>query len=96
MVSQQKLKALEDTLARASSLAEEHGYAVREAEEAFMNAFGAVVPEEMGICSGAFASSEEEVGGLFNNFVNHSENLSSGNTVKDLVSDMVKLMGKKR
>ena len=87
--SKKNLKALERALTRAAELSLRHADAVQAAEKAFEKAFGEEVPEE---AFSGFVSSKEEVGSLFNNFVNYSENMSEAGTEEGLVLRMQELM----
>lgn len=94
MVSKVQLKNLEAVLNRAAMASIAHSDAVRAAEVAFVLAFGVDVPEESFSISGGDA--KNEVGALFNSFVNYAENMSGpNNDVADLVQKMKKLMREK-
>lgn len=90
MASKKNLKALEMALERAAALSIQHGDAVQDAVAAFEKAFKQEVPEEcFSICGG---DSKNMAGSLFNDFVNHGENLSGQEGVEGLVLEMQKLM----
>lgn len=92
MVTKKQLKKLERALEKAANLGAAHANAVRDAEHVFEEVFGEDVPEES--YSIVSNSPAEEVGSLFNNFVNHSENMSGTDTVAGLVQKMADLMSK--
>jgi hypothetical protein len=93
MVDKSHTKSLEVALARAANLSNRHADAVRAAGRAFETVFGVEVPEESYELSGG--NSQNQVGSLFNNFVNHGENMSETDTVSGLVQTMKKLMEEK-
>ena len=86
-----QLKRLERALDRAAKLSNLHAEAVKVAENVFAETFGVVVPEELG--RGAFPTSKENVGSLFNDIANHGENMAGDNvTTAFLVERMAELM----
>lgn len=76
-------------LNKAAILEQKHTDAVRNAELVFLEVFGEDIPEENLTMEGN--TGKEEVGSLFNNFVNHGENMA-GNTIKELVQKINELM----
>jgi len=93
VVTKANLKKLEKAMVVAAELSFKHADAVQTAADAFEKAFGEDVPEECFTIVGG--NSKEEVGSLFNNLVNHGENMSGKQTVEELVIEMVRLMGRK-
>lgn len=84
-----KLVKLERALERAARLSSVHAEAVQTAEKVFEQTFGEEVPEEsFGIGGG---DNKSIVGSLFNNMVNHDENMG-GDNLHTLVLKMKKLM----
>jgi hypothetical protein len=89
-LTKQQKRVLVSAFDDAANLAESHRYAVEKAARLFNQYFGEDVPEE---AMGGFASSKEEVGSLFNNYVNYAENLTSDNaTTLDLINKITDLM----
>lgn len=84
-----QLKKLERALERAAKLSTIHAEAVRVVEDIFTETFGVNVPEESFSISGGIPTNE--VGSLFNNFVNHGEDMA-GNTTASIVARMAELM----
>jgi len=89
MVTKEKLNRLAKALNKAAVLEQKHTNAVQEAAKVFSEVFGEDLPEENLTMTGS--DGKEEVGSLFNNFVNHGENMG-GNTTKELVMKMNELM----
>lgn len=89
MTSKENLKRLMKALNKAAILEQKHTDAVRNAELVFLEVFGEDIPEENFTMEGN--TGKEEVGSLFNNFVNHGENMA-GNTIKELVQKINELM----
>jgi hypothetical protein len=89
MTSKENLKRLMKALNKAAILEQKHTDAVRNAELVFLEVFGEDIPEENLTMEGN--TGKEEVGSLFNNFVNHGENMA-GNTIKELVQKINELM----
>ena len=90
-----QLKKLERVLDRAKKLSWLHADAVNVAIRIFEETFNVEeVPEECFSISGGNA--KNEVGSLFNDFVNHGENMAGDNaTTEELVTRMVELMAMK-
>jgi hypothetical protein len=92
MVNKKQIHKLESALYKAFVLGCKHTNAITESEKAFYELFGEDVPEEN--LHMMKSNNREEVGSLFNNFVNHGENMA-GDSVKDLVEKMIELMENK-
>ena len=84
-----KLIKLERALERAARLSSVHAEAVKVAEKVFKQTFGEEVPEESFKITGG--NNKNEVGHLFNEMVNHDENMG-GDSLHALVLKMKKLM----
>jgi hypothetical protein len=84
-----KLVKLERALECAARLSSAHAEAVKAAEKVFEQTFGEDVPEESFKMTGG--TNKNEVGHLFNEMVNHDENMG-GDSLHALVLKMKKLM----
>jgi hypothetical protein len=91
MITDQQKKVLERAMYDAAILAGAHKNAVRDAAMLFESFFGEEVPEESYSLTGG--NSKNEVGSLFNNYVNWEENYA-GKSSKALVNKICKLMDK--
>jgi hypothetical protein len=91
MITAQQKKVLERAMYDAAILAGAHRESVKRAALLFEQFFNEEVPEESYSIIGG--NSKNEVGSLFNNYVNYEENYA-GKSSKALVNKICKLMDK--